>query len=83
MAKNHIHIHIRTNLYSAKNRENEPETLAQDDWTVKADWKRWNFRWHLKVDRVSIKRMRAGKEFQVDGADTDTEKYNFEPVEKF
>jgi len=27
--------------------------------------------------------MRAGKEFQVEGADTDTEKYNFEPVEKF
>ena len=35
------------------------------------------------MDRVSIKRMRAGKEFQVEGADTDIEKYNFEPVEKF
>jgi len=57
--------------------------LAQDDWTVKADWKRWNFRWRLTVDRVSIKRMRAGKDFLVEGADTDTEKYNFELVEKF
>jgi len=27
--------------------------------------------------------MRAGKELQVEGADTDTEKYNFELVEKF
>ena len=40
-----IHIHIHTNLYRAKNRENESEALVQDDWTVKADWKRWNFRW--------------------------------------
>jgi len=38
---------------------------------VKADWKRWNFRWRLKVDRVSIERMCAGKEFQVEGADTE------------
>jgi len=44
---------IHTNLYSAKNRENESEALAQGDWMVKADWKRWNFRWHLKVDRVN------------------------------
>jgi len=41
----YIHIHIHTNLYRAKNRENESEALVQDDWTVKADWKRWNFRW--------------------------------------
>jgi len=34
-------------------------------------WKRWNFRWRLKVDRVSIERMRAGGEFQVEGADTE------------
>ena len=38
---------------------------------VKADWKRWNCRWCLKVDRVSIERMFAGKEFQVEGADTE------------
>jgi len=38
---------------------------------VKADWKRWNFRWRLKVDRVSIERMCASKEFQVEGADTE------------
>ena len=38
---------------------------------VKADWKRWNFRWRLKVDRVSIERMCAGKEFQVESADTE------------
>jgi len=67
-----IHTYIHTNLYSAKNSENESEVLAQDDWTVKADWKRWNFRWLLKVDRVglSIERTCAGKEFQVEGADT-------------
>jgi len=35
------------------------------------DWKRWNFRWRLKVDRASIERMFAGKEFQVEGADTE------------
>jgi len=38
---------------------------------VKADWKRWNFRRRLKVDRVSIERMCAGREFQVEGADTE------------
>jgi len=38
---------------------------------VKTNWKRWNFRWRLKVDRISIKRMCAGKEFQIEGADTE------------
>jgi len=38
---------------------------------VKADWKRWNFRWHLKVNRVSIERICAGREFQVEGADAE------------
>ena len=38
---------------------------------VKADWKRWNFRWSLKVDRVLIERMCAGKEFQVEDAETE------------
>ena len=38
---------------------------------VKADWKRWNFRWHLKVNRVSIERMCAGREFHVEGADAE------------
>jgi len=37
--------------------------------TVEADWKRWNLMWRLKVDRVSIERMCAGKEFQVEGAE--------------
>jgi len=36
-----------------------------------ADWKRWNFRWRLKVDRVSTERMCSGREFQVEGADTE------------
>jgi len=49
MIHTYIHIYIHTNLYSTKNRENESEALAQDDQTVKADWKRWNFRWRLKV----------------------------------
>jgi len=62
---------MRTNLYSAKHRKNESKALAQDDWTVKADWKRWNFRWRLKVDGVSIERMCAGREFRVEGADTE------------
>ena len=38
-----LYKHIHTNLHGAKNRENESEAL--DDKTVKADWKRWNFRW--------------------------------------
>jgi len=38
---------------------------------VKADWKRRDFRWRLEVDRVSTKRMCAGREFQVEGADTE------------
>ena len=29
----YIHTYIHTNLYSAKNRENESEALAQDDYT--------------------------------------------------
>jgi len=41
--------------------------LAQDDYTVKVDWKIWNFRWRSKMDRVSIERMCAGREFQVEG----------------
>jgi len=36
---------------------------------VKADWKRWNFRRHLKVDRMLIERMCAGREFQIEGAE--------------
>jgi len=36
---------------------------------------RWNFRWRLKVDRVSIERMCAGKKFQVEGADTEKAQY--------
>jgi len=38
---------------------------------VNADWKIWKFRWRLKVDRVSLERMCAGREFQVEGADTE------------
>jgi len=38
---------------------------------VKADWKRWNFRWRLKVDRLSIERMCVDRELQVEGADTE------------
>ena len=66
-----MHAYTHTNLYSTENRENESEALAQDDQTVKADWKRWNCTWRLKVDRISIERMCAGKEFQVEGADTE------------
>ena len=66
-----MYIHTYKFIDSAKNRENESEALAQNDYTVKADWKRWNFRWRLKVDSVSIERMCAGKEFQVEGADTE------------
>ena len=29
-----VFTYIHTNLYSAKNRENESEVLAQDDYTV-------------------------------------------------
>ena len=45
-----------------KNRENESEALAQDDQTVNADWKKWNFKWQLKVDKVSTERMCAGRQ---------------------
>jgi len=38
---------------------------------VKVDWKRSNFRWHLKVDMLLINDLCAGKEFQVKGADTE------------
>jgi len=31
----------------------------------------WDFGWCLKVDRVPIERMCAGREFQVEGADTE------------
>ena len=47
---------------------------------MKADWKRWNFRRRLKVDRVSIKRMCAGREFQVEGADTEKAREEKLPV---
>jgi len=38
---------------------------------VKAVWKRWNFRWRLKLDGVSIERMCAGEDFQIKGADAE------------
>jgi len=38
---------------------------------IKAYWTRWNIRWRLKMGRVSIERMCAGKEFQVEGADAE------------
>jgi len=38
---------------------------------IKADWKRWNFKRRLKVDRVSVERMCADREFQVEVADTE------------
>ena len=38
---------------------------------VKADWKRWNFNWRLKVHRELIEQMRAGREFKVEGSDTE------------
>ena len=38
---------------------------------AKADWKRRDFRWHLKVDNLPTERMGAGSEFQVDGAETE------------
>ena len=69
-----MYTQIRTNLYSAKNRENESEALAQDDYTVKVDWKRWNFRWRLKVDRVSIERLCAGKRVPSRSADTEKDR---------
>jgi len=31
----------------------------------------WDFGWRLKVDRVSLERMCAGREFQVEGAYTE------------
>ena len=34
--------------------------------TVKADWKRYNYIWRLKVDSLSTERMCTGREFQVD-----------------
>ena len=45
--------------------------LRQGGNTVKVDGKRWNFRWRLKVDTVSIEQMCAGTEFQVEGADAE------------
>jgi len=48
-----------------------PATQPTASKQVKADCKRWNFIWHLKVDRVSTERMCAGRELQVEGADTE------------
>ena len=76
----YAYIHTPQFIFSAKNRENESEALAQDDWMVKADWKRRNFKWRLKVDRVSIERMCAGREFQVEGADTEKAREEKLPV---
>ena len=42
--------------------------------------KRWNYRRRLKVDRVSTERMCAGKEFQIEGADTENAREEKLPV---
>jgi len=49
-------------------------------WHRMTRWKRWNFRWRLKVDRVSTERMCAGKEFQIEGADTENAREEKLPV---
>jgi len=66
----HTHIYIAPKIVRKNLRHWHRMTLA---YRVRADWKRWNFRWRLKVDRVSIERMCAGRprEFQVEGADTE------------
>ena len=51
---------IHTNLYSAKNRENESEALAEDDYTVKADWntavkQKYEVHWKQNLLNLSIK----------------------------
>ena len=59
----HTYIYMHTNLHRAKNRENESEALAQDDQTVKTDWKRWNFEMVFKggqgADRMNVCRQRV------------------------
>jgi len=44
---------------------------AQDDLIVKADWKKRDFSWHLKVDSLSIVRTSTNGQFQVDDAETE------------
>ena len=39
------------------------EALAQNDEAVKADGKRWDFSWRLKVDSLWIERMCRGPIF--------------------
>jgi len=50
---------------------NESEAMAQGDWEAKADWKRLDLTWRLKVDNLSTERMFAGSELQMDGAETE------------
>ena len=51
-------MYIHTNLYSAKIVRTNLRRWHRTTRPVKSDWKRWNFRWRLKVDRVSIARLR-------------------------
>jgi len=45
--------------------------MAQGDYAEKAEWKKLDFSWRLRVRNLSRERMCAGSEFQVDGAETD------------
>jgi len=54
--------------------KNESEALAQSDQAVKADWKRCDLRCRLNVERLSIERTCAGREFQTDGEETEKER---------
>jgi len=48
--------------------------LAQGDKAVKADWKTCHLKWRLNVERLSIERTCAGREFQTDGEETEKER---------
>ena len=41
---------------------------------MKADWKKCDFSWCLNVESLSIERICRGKEFQVDGSETEKER---------
>ena len=63
-----IHTYIYTYKFIQRQKSLQRIWGAGTGWL---DWKKWNFRWRLKVDKVSIERMCAGREFQVKGADTE------------
>ena len=68
-----LHTYIYTTKFIERQCRKERIGGAGAGWLAKADWKRYDLRWRLNEERLSIERTCAGREFQTDGEETEKE----------